>query len=82
MACFVAGIRLATPEGKRLLAGTPVGRTIANCYRTDLHGAGSGVGRAGFRFALPSGCDDLGAATVLRACEGARLPVAEQVSAT
>lgn len=63
------------------VAGTPVGRTIANRYRTDLHGAGIGVGRAGFRFVLPSGCDDLGAVTVVRAFDGARLPVAEQVTA-
>jgi hypothetical protein len=61
--------------------GKPVGRTIANAYRADLHRAGIGVGRAGFRFVLPAGCDDLGTVTVVRAFDGARLPVAEQAAA-
>lgn len=59
------------------VSGKPVGRTIANGYRTDLHGAGIGVGRAGFRFVLPTGCDDLGAVSVVRAFDGAALPIAE-----
>ncbi len=61
--------------------GKPVGRTIANGYRADLHRAGIGVGRAGFRFVLPAGCDDLRAVSVVRAFDGATLPVVQQVSA-
>lgn len=58
------------------VGGEPVGRTIANAYRTDLHRAGIGVGRAGFRFVLPADCDDLATVSVVRAFDGARLPVA------
>ncbi len=71
---------LVPVEIEVLVADKPVGRSIANRYRTDLHRAGIGVGRAGFRFLLPSGCDDLGAVTVVRASDRARLPVAEQVA--
>jgi hypothetical protein len=60
--------------------GKPVGRTIANGYRTDLHRAGIGVGRAGFRFVLPTGCDDVRAVSVVRAFDGANLPVAATVT--
>jgi hypothetical protein len=62
------------------IEGKPVGRTIANGYRTDLHRAGIGVGRAGFRFVLPTGCDDLRAVSVVRAFDGANLPVAATVT--
>ena len=71
---------LVPVEIEVLVAGKPVGRSIANRYRTDLHRTGIGVGRAGFRFVLPSGCDDLGVVSVVRASDGARLPVAEQVT--
>lgn len=71
---------LVPVEVEILVGGKPAGRTLANRYRTDLHRAGIGLGRAGFRFELPRDTD-AATVSVVRAFDRAPLPLRQAVPA-